>query len=85
MKSEDLLVVLVLVFVFEFAFWLSGIIGSLVVLIIGLILVVLPDFIEKHYKKQQENWKCPICQRINSPKTKICTKCGFEGGYEAES
>jgi predicted nucleic-acid-binding Zn-ribbon protein len=27
---------------------------------------------------QYENWECPKCHRINSPKTKLCTKCGFE-------
>jgi len=25
-----------------------------------------------------ENWKCPRCLRMNSPKTKFCTKCGLE-------
>ena len=82
MKSEDVLVVLVLVFVFELAYWVSGIFGAFVVLIIGLILVVLSEFLEKRYEKshenKQENWKCPYCQRVNSSRAKICTRCGFD-------
>lgn len=58
--------------------------GFLLTAILGFTIAVIANAYEKYAMperkkpKKNENWQCSNCGRINSPRAKICTKCGFE-------
>ena len=67
--------------------WLLGIVGTIIIFLAGLFLIALRNLYRMYFtetvekpseKGKEQNWKCPNCGRINSPRTKICTRCGFE-------
>lgn len=81
MKAIEVIAIVILTLV---GFWLVGPLGLLVLLLIALGYMTLGNLHRKYFSqpeeqpKRRENWQCSQCQRINSPRAKICTKCGFE-------
>jgi len=84
MKAIEVVAIVILVVL---GIWLFGII---LFPLIAFTLLVLWNLYRKYFAepeqqpRKQPNWKCLHCGRINSPRAKICTKCGFERGWKKD-
>jgi uncharacterized paraquat-inducible protein A len=90
--GEQVLLIFVTAFATAFGILLFGFGAVLLILIAGFGLAVVYNLYEKYFAEpehhqaqpKQEGWKCARCQRINSPRVKICTRCGFERNDKLE-
>jgi uncharacterized paraquat-inducible protein A len=88
MNVVEVCVIVILTLV---GFWFFGFIGLLVFLLIAIGFTVVSNLHRRYFSEPERqskttgNWQCLNCQRVNSPRVKICTKCGFERVIENDN
>lgn len=87
MRVIEVVLIAILVFI---GFFLLGILGIVLSLIVAVFLGALWNLYKKYFTEPEQpkpklpNWQCSYCGRINSPRAKICIKCGFEREWKKD-
>lgn len=87
MNAIGVCVVVILILV---GLWFFGFIGFVVFLLLAIGFIAVSNLHKKYFSEPEQqqktkNWQCSNCKRVNSPRAKVCTKCGYERRIEENS